>query len=70
MDEAKKNKIKTIMYDYLKTKGWPNCQNPDEVVMANLAQMFQLLLKENLVAYNDYDAYVMAAEFQYMIRKV
>jgi hypothetical protein len=69
MDDTKKAKIKSIMFDYLKTKGWPNCENPDEVVLQNLEPMFQLLIKENLVSYNDYDSYLMAAEFSYIISR-
>lgn len=66
MNEEIKNKIRTIMMDYLKTLGWPDCPNPNEVIMNNLQPMFQLLLKENLVKYQDYDSYMAAAQLNYM----
>lgn len=65
MTPEKKAKIKKIMDDHLKSKGWPNVKDPDHLVMDEAENMFRLLLKAELVKYTDWDAYYMAAIQQY-----
>jgi len=69
MDEQKKEQIKAEMKEYLSSFGWPDCANPNEVVMTNLQGMFKVLLQKGLVSYTDYDSYLVAAEFQYALNR-
>jgi hypothetical protein len=65
VDAQKKQQIKKVMDDHLKSKGWPNVSDPDMLVMNECENMFRLLLKQNLVKYTDWDHYYMAAISQY-----
>jgi hypothetical protein len=61
MDAERKAKIKAIMDEHLKSLGWPNVPNPDQLVINQLEPMFRLLLKAELVKYADYEPFVLSA---------
>jgi hypothetical protein len=70
MDEQKKAQIMQIMQDHVKVFGWPNIPDADEVIMSQLQPMFKKLLLLNLVKYQDWDAFCLAAETQYTLAKM
>ncbi len=58
------------MESHLKKLGWPNVENPDELVLDQAESMFKLLLKADLVKYTDWDDYYTAAVVQYERAKI
>lgn len=49
------------MLDHLRSKGWPNVDDPDKLAFTECEAMFKLLLKANLIKYAEWDQFYMAA---------
>lgn len=60
-----KEDVKAAMYEYLKSKGWPNVPNPNRFVIDQLDDMFKYLLDKGLVKEEHYEAYLYAATIKY-----
>ena len=67
MTSDQKEKARKIMKHHLTSKGWPNVPKPNELVIAELANMFSLLVTAGLVNPIHYPEYEQAAIIQYTI---